>query len=125
MLAVGAKLLGVDTQDTQETTTATTTEQPSAQPASAFEVGRTDWHKWHDWEAGLSGDKLAGVQFWADVRSQRPQASCAAGRGQYSAEFRDGCETARRYLTEVDKARLSNNDYRQGWNAGAKETGDF
>ena len=128
IIGAGVKLFGgaMSGSDTQQATQQVAQQQPAQQqPASPFETGRADWYKWHNWEAGLSGDKLAGVQFWADVRNRRPQPSCADGRGRYSAEFRNGCEVARNFLNVVDQGRLNAPEYRQGWNAGAKETGDF
>jgi multidrug efflux pump subunit AcrA (membrane-fusion protein) len=129
ILGLGAKFIstmaGGDGGTQQTSTTQTTTQAALSQPTSSFEVGRADWHKWSDWERSLDGDTLAGVRFWADVRSHQPPPSCSSDHGAYSADFRDGCETAKKFLTGVDKARLSDADYRQGWNAGAKETGDL
>lgn len=124
VLGLGAKLFGA-TIGADGGTQQTTTQAASSRPTSSFEVGRTDWHKWSNWKRSLDGDKLAGAMFWAKVRSNKPPPSCSSDRGAYSADFRDTCELAKGFLTDVDKLRLSDPNYRQGWNAGAKETGDL
>ena len=122
VLALGAKAFGALTSD-QPTQQAT--QQTTQQPTSPFEAGRADWHKLYDWGIKLKGDELAGVQYWAEVRSRKPQPTCADAPLGTTADFRDTCETARKYLTAVDKLRHDNDDYRQGWTAGFKETGGF
>lgn len=125
IIGLGAKLfLGAVPGDPGGTQQTTTQAAPS-QPTSSFEAGRTDWHKWSEWEHSLDGDKLAGLRFWAEVRGNKPPPSCADGRGAYSSDFRDTCETAKRFLAGVDRARGSDPEYKRGWNAGAKETGDL
>jgi hypothetical protein len=123
MLALGAKAIGAFASSDQPTQQATQqTEQP---PASPYEAGRADWHKWYDWGVTLRGDQLAGAEYWADVRSRKPQPSCASAPQGNAADFQSACDTARKYLSAVDKLRHDNDDYRQGWTAGFKETGGF
>jgi hypothetical protein len=100
--------------------------ETSSSNLTAFDVGKNDWMNWYGWVHGKSGDLRYGIDFWSEVRNDKDGRpfSCSAGRGQTSAEFRDGCEAARKYLTVVDKRRASEPDYKQGWNAGWKNTGD-
>ena len=124
-LADQAGLISHDhTTTTQASTQTTNNTQPTQGTSPQFETGRTDWHRWHDWTAGLNGSRLTGANYWAGVRSTKPARGCAGAPNSSSAEFQDGCETARKFLAGVDQSRLSNTDYRAGWNQGAKETGD-
>jgi hypothetical protein len=116
-------LIDHDQATTQASTQTTSAAQPTQDTSSPFEVGRSDWHRWHDWTANLSGDHLAGEQFWADIRSQHPARGCAAAPGSHSAEFMEGCQAAKKFLAGVDQSR-NNPDYHDGWNQGAKETAD-
>jgi Type IV secretory system Conjugative DNA transfer len=102
---------------------------PASAPAqfnAVFEAGKTDWLNWYGWVHGKSGELRAGIDFWAEVRNdkERGPSSCSAGQGQISAEFHDGCEAAKKFLSVVDQRRTREPDYRQGWNAGYKTTGN-
>lgn len=100
----------------------------SGSPSSAaFDAGKTDWNNWFTWVHGKSGELRAGIDFWAEVRNdkeRRPSSCRLAMQGDISAEFFDGCAAANKFLSVVDRRRMTEPDYRQGWNAGYKTTGN-
>jgi hypothetical protein len=86
-----------------------------------FLDGLRDRHALENWVATLSGDARAGAGFWAGKRNDpkwRRRADCAVGEGgEISDEFRETCEKAKAFLTQVDQRRTTEPDYKRGWNS--------
>ena len=78
----------------------------------AFDAGLADRRHWEDWFATQTGDAHAGAQWWSAQRSLPHPAPC-----QGSPDFVAGCHDAQAILTQSDRRRLSDPDYRRGWNS--------
>ncbi len=85
-------------------------------PSTAFSDGQADRRAWELWISTLSGDELAGAQWWASVRSLRRPPSCTTAPNALNATFVDGCRQASLRLALSDKRRLEDIGYRLGWN---------
>lgn len=113
-------------QATQQPATQQTTAQQETLPTSLnFQAGRKDWHKWYDWAHPLTGDTREGMMYWSAARSRKPQPTCDSANRNITPGFLNGCDTAKKFLAIVDDWRTKSLDYRDGWNQGYKETGDF
>jgi hypothetical protein len=84
--------------------------------SQAYRDGYDDRDKWEKYVAGLGGDSRAGALFWAEVRNDSPRRSCNEGSAAPSTAYRQGCLAAVQYLTQADRRRLSDGEYRKGWN---------
>ena len=80
--------------------------------ADAFDAGAADRRHWEDWFATQTGDARAGAQWWSAQRSLPHPGQCAG-----SPDFVAGCRDAQTILTPSDRRRLSDPDYRRGWNS--------
>lgn len=76
-----------------------------------FLEGQSSRRKWETWIATLTGDERKGAEYWAGERSKPAPDGCDG-----TLEFSHGCFEAQRRLFDVDKARHSDPDFRQGWN---------
>lgn len=91
-------------------------EVPRAQiegESRAFADGLRDRTAWEAWIRTLPPSALAGAIFWVGQRSLPAPQGC----GSMDAVFRRACEEARVLLDPSDRRRLSEPDYRRGWNA--------
>ena len=101
------------------------TQETSAVPpvpeSPSFLEGAKDRRALEAWVASLSGDAKTGAEFWAAKRNDpawRRRADCTRGEGgTITDQFREACEKAKVFLTEVDKRRTTEPDYKQGWNS--------
>jgi hypothetical protein len=96
---------------------------PSAQPATAsWQQGAADWRSLQAWFYSQSGDRRAGADFWAANRSTAGHPSCeeAAELAGNKAEFIAGCLDAKARLDPIDAKRLSEPEYRAGFNSAAR-----
>jgi hypothetical protein len=85
-------------------------------PGDAFAQGLADRHSYEAWIADLNEDARQGALFWAGNRSRLSRGervSCADPNDQWSV----GCKQAQARLDAPDKRRLSEPDYRAGWNS--------
>ncbi|WP_048861083.1 hypothetical protein, partial [Acidisphaera rubrifaciens] len=80
--------------------------------ADAFAAGAADRRHWEDWFGTQTGEARAGARWWSAERSHPHPAACAG-----SADFVAGCHDAQTILTPSDRRRLSDPDYRRGWNS--------
>jgi hypothetical protein len=92
--------------------------EPAAAPPSStspsFDQGRTDRIAWEDWFNALpAGPYQEGAFWWSEHRSDRPQATCP----NLGTDWHNGCLAAQGRLTPTDRRRLSDNEYRAGWNS--------
>lgn len=88
----------------------------STSGSQAYQDGTTARHQWEAWLAGLTDAKERGAKWWASVRSDKGvRHSCTEGEGKNSADYRWGCTEAQKYLAVVDKRRLSEPDFREGF----------
>lgn len=87
---------------------------PQASLTSAYVQGRQARIDYEQWVNALpEGDYKAGVLFWAAHRSERPQPDCGGG----SVIWQAGCLASRTRLATSDERRLTETDYRAGWNS--------
>jgi hypothetical protein len=84
---------------------------------SPYEDGRAARVEWEKWYSSLSGDARMGAEFWAGERSKRLPRTCESGRGSRSAEFRQFCHQAQKFLAPVDTRRMREPTYWRGWNS--------
>jgi hypothetical protein len=96
---------------------------PSAPPqaSAAYRQGATDWQSYKAWSDAQTGDRRAGVNYWAANRNVRGHLPCNEEAEQYSYSaaakmiFAAGCEDAKRRLDPID-ARRTDTQYRAGFN---------
>ena len=89
---------------------------PPAAPhpiVTMYDKGVADRTAWENWFNGLEGDFKNGAFFWAGQRSLPNPGSC----NQVNADFYYGCTAAKERLATADALRMSEPDYRRGWNA--------
>ena len=84
-------------------------ETPPSSPA--YQEGIADRVVWENWQRSLTGDYKAGAAFWAIHRSQKPPPGCPT-----TGDVAAGCAAARSRLAVIDARRLSEPDYRVGFN---------
>jgi hypothetical protein len=101
-----------------------TTQPPGSPPISAaWNTGRADGVAYRAWAESLVGEYRAGSDYWASVRStDKAKLGCnvngvVSGVVGVSADFVAGCQEAARRLAVFDRHRLSDPDYKAGWNA--------
>lgn len=90
---------------------------PSPNQSQAFSEGLRDRQGWETWFNGLGGAFRDGAEWWASVRSTRPTPVCTAVPGTDRAEAIAGCNAARTRLSDPDRRRRAEPDYRGGWNS--------
>jgi len=84
-------------------------------PVTMYDKGLADRTAWENWFNGLQGDFKTGAFFWAGQRSLPHPGSCS----QMKADFYNGCTAAKERLATPDALRMSEPDYKRGWNAYA------
>jgi membrane protein implicated in regulation of membrane protease activity len=103
--------------------------QPVAPPAATgatdgYRQGVADWRTLQAWFASQTGDSRAGADFWAANRSKAVHRSCADAGDNFpgdKAAFIAGCQESKRQLDLIDAKRLSEPQYRAGFNDEAKQ----
>jgi hypothetical protein len=88
--------------------------QPTIADEAAFHDGQADRQGWEAWFGGLSGAFRQGAEFWTGRRSDHKPPDCAATQ---DVAFQAGCEEAKNRLTESDRRRHTEADYKAGWNS--------
>ena len=91
--------------------------QSAPNQSAAFQQGladRTGWENWFDQHSGSFAD---GAAFWAGHRSDANPPTCFGSNGANLGDWTLGCQAAQRWLSPTDKRRLSEPDYRLGWNS--------
>ena len=78
-----------------------------------YDKGLADRTAWEDWFDGLQGDFKTGAFFWSGQRSLPHPGSC----NQMNTDFYSGCTAAKERLAATDALRVSEPDYKRGWNA--------
>ena len=83
-------------------------------PSQAYTDGRNARIAYENWFASLSDDDKAGAEFWASRRSLKsPPPTCH----YQSTAFENGCQEAKRILSQSDARRQSEPDFKLGWNS--------
>ncbi len=84
----------------------------------AYSDGLADRTAYEKWFATLAPLERAGADYWASQRSLRNPGPCSrATSGESDRRMEAGCREAQRRLAPADARRLSESDYRFGWNA--------
>lgn len=83
--------------------------------------GLRDRTAWEDWFGSLSGATRDGALWWSGERSKNDPETCE-NHGSVQIDpgsdgWLDGCRQARARLTPADQRRLTEPDYRSGWNS--------
>jgi hypothetical protein len=102
--------------DTSSTGAAPPSPQATIENSSAYEQGRADRQNWELWFNGLSGAFRDGADWWAGVRSLASPPSCNRARGVDHAAVVAGCVAAQARLSNSERRRRAEPDYRAGWN---------
>lgn len=89
----------------------------AAQSPSSFAQGRADRLAWESWSKSVEGQALAGVEWWASVRSLRHRPTCEEMRLAHGEAFVQGCQAAKEHLDPTDMRRMTDPVYRAGWNS--------
>ena len=86
-------------------------------PSLSTQQGAADRKQYKQWFASLQGEVQVGASWWAERRSQavRQHLSCAVPG--FSAAVRQGCMQAQAMLAPIDKRRVTEPEYRAGWNS--------
>ena len=66
------------------------------------------------WTSNLSASTREGALWWAGERGKRPPRTCPNAHG---IEFLLGCQAAKEKLAPIDRRRLSEPEFRRGWNS--------
>ena len=86
--------------------------------SQAYSEGLADRIAYEQWFATLDDQKKAGAEYWASQRSLPNPGSCTGPTNAESdRRMEAGCHEAQRRLAPTDARRLSEPDYRLGWNA--------
>lgn len=99
---------------------------PATPPSDAYEDGADAWRSLVAWLAALPPDRRAGADYWAANRSRPGHGTCGAAADLLPAtidraDYLSGCEEASRRLAPIDTRRLSEPEYRAGFNEAAQE----
>lgn len=100
---------------------------PSPALSDSYSQGTADYRALRAWFVTLSGDRLAGADWWAGHRSAPAHKSCEAAAADYSLDrqtaalFGAGCKDAKRMLDPIDRNR-ADPQYRAGFNDEVKRT---
>jgi len=105
--------------DTREAAAAVAGKQVEADnPKVPYVAGWNDRQAFETWLASLTGMELQGAGAWAARRSDKPplpKPGCPPSSA-YGAEFAKGCQEAKAMLDADDKRRITEAEYRRGWN---------
>ena len=82
---------------------------------SAYSDGLADRTAFENWIASLGPGEKTGADYWAAQRSLRNPGPCIRSDG--NSAWVAGCREAQRRLGQSDARRLSEPEYRLGWNA--------
>jgi type IV secretory pathway TraG/TraD family ATPase VirD4 len=96
----------------------------AAETNPAYARGVADWDALQTWVSSQTGDRRAGVDYWATNRNVTRHASCAQEARTYSGDakaFAAGCENARSRLAPIDERR-ADPQYRAGFSDEAKRS---
>ena len=86
--------------------------------SDAYADGLADRTAYENWFATLAPPEQAGAEYWASQRSLRNPGPCArTTHTENDRRIEAGCREAQRRLAPTDARRLSEPDYRKGWNA--------
>lgn len=83
-------------------------------PLTSFSEGLARRTEYENWITTLPVAIREGALWWAGERSKRPPRSCPS---THSAEFLLGCQAAKEKLAPLDRRRLSDPEFRRGWNS--------
>ena len=86
-------------------------------PSVAFQEGALDRTAYETWFSTLTGDVRLGASWWAENRSRAARNRLTCARPDVSPNFTLGCSLTQTMLTPFDRRRLSETDYRAGWNS--------
>jgi hypothetical protein len=89
----------------------------AAAETGAYSQGVADRQKWEAWFNALSGSYHEGAEWWASVRSLPRPPACTQTPGPDRTAVIGGCNAARARLTDADRRRRNEPDYRAGWNS--------
>ena len=97
----------------------------SAHADSYAEAG-ADWRALATWSNAQTGDRAAGINYWAANRNVAGHLSCADAASSYqlfgnAKTFADACLEAKHRLDPIDDRRHSDDQYRLGFNDAAKQ----
>lgn len=81
-----------------------------------FSAGVADRAVMEAWFDSLTGSFKDGAEYWAANRSLRPPPTCESQEATQPPDFYQGCLAAKSELDQVDVRRLSDPEYRAGWN---------
>ena len=95
---------------------APSSQQSNVGDMSSYSQGQLDRRNWEAWFAQLEGPFRDGAQWWASVRSSNPPPTCQRAPGADHIAAAAGCTAAQERLTNLDRRRRSEPDYRAGWN---------
>jgi hypothetical protein len=84
-------------------------------PSPPFQQGQADRQAWEAWFNAQIGDFRAGAEYWAAQRS-KARSTCAGTARSVSPDWSAGCRAAAERLAAPDRRRITERDYRAGWN---------
>lgn len=90
-------------------------EPGASKPSPAFQQGQADRQAWGAWFNAQIGDFRAGAEYWAAHRSEA-RATCAVPARSVTPDWTAGCRAAAERLAPPDRRRITERDYRAGWN---------
>jgi hypothetical protein len=96
-----------------------------ADESASYGQGFADWQTYKPWFDAQTGDRAAGVRYWAANRNVPGHLSCTGAGSDYK-QFGDkltfivGCQEAERRLDPIDARRHSDPEYRLGFADAAK-----
>src|SRR5215204_2017757 len=96
-----------------------------ADEAASYAQGFADWQTYKPWFDAQTGDRAAGVKYWAANRNVPDHKSCADAGSDYKMfgdklTFTVGCQGAKSRLDPIDARRHSDSEYRLGLADAAK-----
>jgi hypothetical protein len=103
----------------------TTAEPPTETP---YAEGIAAWSALRIWVTGATGDRRAGIDYWAANRHVHGHLTCATKAAEYSSDpharaaFTEGCLQAKQRLEPIDARRKEDADYRSGFKDESKRS---
>lgn len=91
--------------------------QSASQQKPAFEAGRAARVEYEKWRASLEGEFKQGAEWWAAHRSTAAKDKLSCATEPHSATWVLGCIGAEKMLKPIDVRRLSEPEFRAGWNS--------
>lgn len=92
--------------------------------SEAYDQGAADWRDLQTWVDSQTGDRRAGVDYWAANRNQPNHKTCGDAANDYTTgdkvAFIAGCQEAKRRLDPID-VRRADTRYRAGFSDAAKQ----